>query len=107
MCIWIRPETIDSLVRFSADSKFKGPTKEKNHFFILWKSTLGIIFLFCRPPDSSKKLRDWFEDQGINCPSPYDGYKIFGELLAFRYVTWRALVITWLKSFYDLLNWFG
>ncbi len=39
----LRPGTINSLVRFSADSKFKGPPKEKNHCF---------HFIFLLPPDS-------------------------------------------------------
>ena len=31
---------------------------------------LRYYFLILPPPNSSKKLWDWFEDQGINCPSP-------------------------------------
>ncbi len=82
----VRPETIDSLVRFSADSKFKGPTKEKNHRFHF---IYLFIFLFCRPPDSSKKLRDWFEDQGINCPSPT--VIIFSSLHWGKWCSWQEI----------------
>ena len=115
-CVAFKPYrrgTIDSLVRFPADSTLIGPTKEKiglwpfifyclptqSYLWNYWshksrspikiyrisfpptysnvwtldsKNKIGSrgFFLFCRPPDSSKKLRDWFGDQWINCPSP-------------------------------------
>ncbi len=47
---------------FPPIANFKARLKKKN----------TVSILFCCPPDSSKKLRDWFEEQGINCPSPYD-----------------------------------
>ena len=74
--IWyIRPGTIDSLVRFSPDTKFKGPTKDKNHCFHLIFYCLPTLGISLEPLDPEK----WFtfrlefnESQiGIRCPDPY------------------------------------